>query len=292
MDETLNDLAFAEDVVSNEVIGWDGINISSIESLRNIEDYSATTEFKGLYALDRQIRLLMNVLFHAVRTKGSLKSNVVLQGPPGCGKTSVLCAVERIIGESSVLKIDATKTTRAGLEKLFFEELPEINPIILVEEIEKSNPENLLIYLGMLDQRGEVRKITSRGAFVRRINSLVIATVNDMEKFERVAAGAVSSRFGTSIHFPRPCCETLKLILSRHAADHGIDNPPIDKVIEISSSTGNTDPRQLCSYLLQSNFEDVLANLQMKMFKRQPSKRKAIDIDDLNSIIMKGSGVM
>lgn len=294
MTDMIDDVDFSEELISGEVVGWSHIGvhcIDEISSLINVEDYSTTSHYRGLYGLDSQIRLLNNILYHAIRSHGRLTSHTVLQGPPGCGKTSLLTAVERIIGENGVLKIDATKTTRAGLERLFFNELPQIPPVILLEEIEKSNPDDLMIYLGMLDSRQEIRKVTSRGSFVRRVNSLVIATCNDMDKFERVAAGALASRFATQIHFPRPNIDILKMILCRYSNDHGIDNAPVDQVLELSQDCNITDPRRLCSYLLQSNFDDVRSNLAMKMFKRQPSKRK-IDPVELNNIIMKGSGVM
>jgi len=283
MDE--EEFAFAEEIVGDDVIGWGGINLEAIDQLRDVDDYSKTDMFKGLYGLDGQIRMLMNALYHAVRSQGTCLSHAVLQGLPACGKSSIANAVANLVGEKSCLCLDATKTSRAGLERLFFNDLPVVPPLIIVEEIEKSSPDDLLIYLGMCDFRQEIRKITNRGAFRRPINSLVIATCNSLDKFERLAAGALASRFSTCIHFPRPSTETIMLILSRYSQDHGIINPPIRQVLELAEEFHITDPRTLCSYLLQTNFDDIKNNMALKSTKRMPRGRKT-DVLDLNNLIL------
>ena len=283
MDE--EQFAFAEEIVGDDIVGWGGINLEAIDQLRDVDDYSKTDMFKGLYGLDGQIRMLLNALYHAVRSQGTCLSHAVLQGLPACGKSSIANAVANLVGESSCLRVDATKTTRAGLERLFFNDLPVVPPLIIVEEIEKSSPDDLLIYLGMCDFRQEIRKITSRGAFRRPINSLVIATCNSSDKFEKLAAGALASRFSTCIHFPRPDEQTIRMILERYASDHGIEAAPIDSVMEISKVYNITDPRTLCSYLLQTNFDDIKNNMALKSTKRMPRGRKT-DVSDLNNLIL------
>ena len=289
MDEMLHDeqLSFAEDMLENtDVVSWASMPFDVVESLRNVPDYSQTDAFHGLYGLETQIRMIMNVLYHGVRSLGNIKSHGLLVGSPGCGKSTVLSGIANVVGENAVLRVDATNSTGAGISKLLFE-LPVVPNIILFEEVDKASADDLAIMLSLLDGRNEIRKITARGAYRRSVSCLVIATCNSLEKLQKLCNGAIASRFASQIYFPKPNHDMLRLILTKHAENNGITNAPIEQVLELSVSHGVTDTRILCSYLLQ-DINDIKSNLAMKMFKRQPTKRKAIDIDELNNIIVKG----
>jgi len=287
MDE--EEFAFAQDIIdqNTEVISWASMPFDVIESLRKISDYSQTECFRGLYGLETQIRMLVNLLYHSVRSLGSIKSHGLLVGSPGCGKSTVLSGIANVVGENAVLRVDATNSTGAGISKLLFE-LPVVPNILLFEEVDKASADDLAIMLSLLDGRNEIRKITARGAYRRSVSCLVIATCNSLERLEKLCNGAIASRFASQIYFPKPDMDMLRLILNKHAETNGIHDAPVDEVLQLSVSHGITDTRILCSYLLQ-DINDIKSNLLMKQIKRQPSKRK-IDVSDLNQLILERSG--
>lgn len=94
--------------------------------------------------------------------------------------------LEAMFGSDAVLKLDATSTTRAGLEKLFFSDLTEIPPLVFMEEAEKADPEALKIWLGALDDRGEIRKINFRVNMLRQVKVLFICSVNNKALFDKM----------------------------------------------------------------------------------------------------------
>jgi SpoVK/Ycf46/Vps4 family AAA+-type ATPase len=242
----------AESIVEDNVINWQEINISPIYELLDLEMYTGIHPFEKLYGLDGQIRMILTTVYQAIRTHGRAKSHIVLYGSPGCGKTTITEIIEKLVTPNAVLKIDATKTTRAGLENLVFNELEVFPPIVLLEEAEKSNPDDLAIWLGVCDHRNEIRKVTSRGAMRREVNSLLICTVNDIDKFNKLNAGALSSRCATKVYFPNPSEDTLRKILIDYAQDNTIENPAIEQVLKLAQALKQTDPRILCGYLLHS----------------------------------------
>lgn len=242
----------AESIVEDNVITWQEIDISPIYKLLDLETYTGIPPFEKLYGLDGQIRMILTTVYQAIRTQGRAKSHIVLYGSPGCGKTTITEIIETLVTPNAVLKIDATKTTRAGLENLVFNELEVFPPIVLLEEAEKSNPDDLAIWLGVCDHRNEIRKVTSRGAMRRDVNSLLICTVNDIDKFNKLNAGALSSRCATKVYFPNPSEDTLRKILTDYAQDNTIENPAIEQVLKLAQVLKQTDPRILCGYLLHS----------------------------------------
>jgi SpoVK/Ycf46/Vps4 family AAA+-type ATPase len=286
MDE--EQFVFAEEIINQntDIISWASMPFDVIENLRKVSDYSQTECFRGLYGLETQIRMLMNVLYHGVRSLGGIKSHGLLVGSPGCGKSTVLSGIANVVGENAVLRVDATNSTGAGISKLLFE-LPVVPNILLFEEVDKASADDLAIMLSLLDGRNEIRKITARGAYRRSVSCLVIATCNSIERLEKMCNGAIASRFASQIYFPKPDMDMLRLILTKHAENNGIHDAPVDEVLQLSVSHGITDTRILCSYLLQ-DINDIKSNLLMKQIKRQPSKRK-IDVCDLNNLILERS---
>src|SRR5439155_24406399 len=140
---------------------------------------------------------------------------------PGCGKTEILLAVERMLGPGAVVKLDATMTSKAGAENLLLE-LAVVPPVLLVEELEKCDPANLPWLLGVLDQRGELIKTNARVGSVRKeARCLCLATVNDLGRFRAAFSGALASRFQHQVYCPRPGPEVLRRILVREVYARG-----------------------------------------------------------------------
>lgn len=211
--------------------------------------------WKGLYGVNPQIRIILSNIKRAHDTNGESRNHAVLFGHAGCGKTTTMFAIEQMFGSSSVLKLDATSTTKAGIEKLFFSELSEIPPLVFMEEAEKADPEALKIWLGALDDRGEIRKVNFRVNQLRQVKVLFICTVNNKVLFDKMMgsdgsqAGALSSRCVTQVYYPRPSETILFQILEKEIQEKGGKPDWISPAIEMASKLGVTDPRIVKSYL-------------------------------------------
>jgi energy-coupling factor transporter ATP-binding protein EcfA2 len=211
--------------------------------------------WKNLYDLGPQVRLLMNNIQRAAETDGESRNHAVLFGHSGCGKTTTLLSFEKMFGEGSVLRLDATSTTKAGLEKMFFNDLTEIPPLVFMEEAEKADPEALKIWLGALDDRGEIRKVNFRVNQLRSLKVLFFCTVNNKALFDKMMgsdgseAGALSSRCVSQIYFPRPSSDTLRQILKKEIDQHGGKLEWISPALELAQEMGVSDPRIVRHYL-------------------------------------------
>lgn len=208
-----------------------------------------------LYGVGAQIRTILSNIKRARDTGGASRNHGVLYGHAGCGKTTTLLALEQMFGPGAVLRLDATSTTRAGIEKLFFSDLTDIPPLVFMEEAEKADPEALKVWLGALDDRGEIRKVNFRVNQLREVKVLFLCTVNNKTLFDKMMgsdgseAGALSSRCVSQVYFPRPSETTLRLILQKEVAQNGGDPAWITPAILLAQEMGITDPRIVRSYL-------------------------------------------
>lgn len=222
------------------------------DSDRHLAEHPA---WKNLYGVNPQIRIVLSNIKRAQETNGESRNHGVLFGHAGCGKTTTMFALEQMFGKESVLKLDATSTTKAGLEKLFFNDLTSIPPLVFMEEAEKADPEALKIWLGALDDRGEIRKINFRVNHLRQVKVLFICSVNNKTVFDRMMgsdgteAGALSSRCVTQVYYPRPSEAVLFQILDKEIREKGGSHEWIAPAIQIAQELGVTDPRTVRSYL-------------------------------------------
>lgn len=211
--------------------------------------------WKSLYGVNPQIRIILSNIKRAHDTNGESRNHAVLFGHAGCGKTTTMFALEKMFGSSSVLKLDATSTTKAGIEKLFFSELESVPPLVFMEEAEKADPDALKIWLGALDDRGEIRKVNFRVNQLRQIKVLFICTVNNKTMFDKMMgsdgsqAGALSSRCVTQVYYPRPSDSILYQILDKEIEEKGGNKDWIEPAIKMAENLKVTDPRIVKSYL-------------------------------------------
>lgn len=245
-------------VLSGDVLTWKDIHIPP-ELLGDDSDEAIAKHpcFKDLYGLNAQIRLALTGIQSAAETEGKRRGHFVFFGRPACGKTSVLLAIERMLGAGAVLKLDATSTTRPGLEKLFFDSAIQIPPLVFCEEIEKAKEDWLQVWLGALDDRGELRKANYRVQRVRQIEILFLCTVNNKQVFDKMMShdtsskerGALSSRCVNQLYFPRPSTETIRQILLRDIRDNGGSVDWVQPAMELAKELSTDDPREIVSFL-------------------------------------------
>lgn len=246
-------------VVPTKVMSIDDLRDRFDEEIAQFLEDNQTLQlspyFKDIFNREPQIRCILSSIRSAIDSSFERRNHTLLHGMPACAKTQILLAIEQCLGEGSILRLDATSTTRAGLEKLFFKELEEVPPIIVIEEIEKTNEEALRIWLGALDDRGEVRKVNFHMHQVRELKVLCLATANDKVLFDNMMGGrpnypgALSSRFVHQLECPRPDEEVLKKILIRDVNRFGGKIDWVEPSIKLAKQLETNDPRKVLGFL-------------------------------------------
>lgn len=250
----------------NELEIWRTFNFD--DRLLNDDNYlNNESSFSKFYGINSQIRMVLSPLQSAIQTVGKRMVHSVLFGPPACGKTSVLNTLETIIGKNNILKLDATTTTKAGIEKLFLG--TSIPPVVILEEAEKANEDWLRNWLSLLDERSEIRKVSHKETIVKNIDILFYCTVNDSDKFNNLLDGALASRCKNKIYFPRPSIETIEKILYRDIQENGGKNEWVPCALQLAKELGIDDPRIILSFL--SGGDRLLSGLY------QEDKKKCIN---------------
>lgn len=215
------------------------------------EDWLAN--FEHLYGLDAHISRIKRALEGTIATGWKKRLHCVLIGPPGCGKSDIARSIKEAVGAENVLEFDATSTTMAGAQKELAERADSGNGlprILLVEEIEKADDKSLSWLLSLMDLRGEIRKTTARGKINADTKMICIATVNDVPTFEKLAFGALASRFSNKVFFRRPDRELLGRILEREVKAIKGNPEWINLTLDLADEIGTSDPREVISLML------------------------------------------
>jgi hypothetical protein len=210
--------------------------------------------FDHIYDRDSQIDVLLESLRLANDTEFQERHHSVLYGEPGCGKSEILLSVQKMLGVDGVdyLSIDATSTTKAGIEKHILD--ADILPrVMFIEEIEKVEESGLRYLLGIMDTRGEIRKMNAKiGHRVRQARMVVLATVNNITKFRAMLEGALASRFSDQIFCPRPDRKVLEMILRRDVRRYHFKEAYIEPALAYCfDQHGITDPRKVRTVCLK-----------------------------------------
>jgi ATPase family associated with various cellular activities (AAA) len=244
---------------NNTYVTGDFIGYADVKVPDNPAEY-----FSHLYGLDAPVKRIMRSIEAAMMTRWESRFHQVLVGPPGCGKSDILGSYKKMFGEEAVLEFDATATTAAGAIKELSER--DILPrMLFIEEIEKVEEKQTSHLLSIMDLRAEIRKTTARASIQRDTRILCMATVNNYDLFQRLAAGALASRFGEPIFFQRPSRGTLELILQREVAKMEGDFAWIDPALDYCDEMSIQDVRAvigicLCGreLLITGEFQDMM----------------------------------
>lgn len=206
-----------------------------------------TDDFADIYGREPHIGIIEAAINTAVSSNFMIRNHCVLYGPPGTGKSRLMEAIiAKCGGPDAVVRFDATSLTQAGAEEEIIA-AAKVPRFMFLEEAEKTHPDNLRWMIPVLDQRGELIKTNARVGTIRKeAKILTIATVNDMDLFKGVLAGALASRFIIKLFCPPPDRKTLTKILEKELRQIPNAKPEwIEPALDYCDKYGITDPRDI-----------------------------------------------
>lgn len=212
--------------------------------------------FDEIYERDDQIQVILSRIRAGITSEWRNRFHSALVGEPAGGKTETARAVKRMLGEKAVLELDATQTTQAGVIKNL-KEREELPRVIIIEEIEKADFKQLPWLLAMLDPRAEIRKMNYREKVHLELRGICIATINNYKLFTTVLEGALASRLGEPIFFPKPSESIIRKILTREVERINGNKAWIQPTLEYCKEMDISDPRTAQSICL-SGKDDLL----------------------------------
>lgn len=257
---------------------------------KEIEEHPA---FKGLYGVSAYIRVMASSIRRMIDTNGMKRNHACLWGLPACGKSHIFMGFQQVLGPGAFLAINANSATKAGIERIFLDRLKVTGtpPIFFIEEMEKTLEAILSVWLSILDDRAEVRKITHQRADRVEARVLCFATVNDKVLFDRLHGGrpgypgALSSRFTKKLYVPRPTSEIMRQILNRDIQLYGGKRTWVEPCLQIATELGTNDPRIVLSLLdgadrlLDGSYrEDIL---RIHTIEKEETKQQAAFVDEI-----------
>lgn len=245
--------------------------------------------FARIYGRDAQIRRIMDALHLGQRTNWVKRKNSLLDGPPGCGKSEIMLGMRAMLGEEGKAWrwFDATTMTKAGA----VEEIMEsriVPPVLFIEEIEKCEEAALRWLLGVMDTRGEIRRLNYKvGNQARNVRMVVIASANNVKLLKTVMSGALYSRFQNKIFCPEPDREIMRRILMREVVEIDGDEKWVEPALEFAYDKWCiTDPRDVINIMscggkrllngeAQKDYETTMHPLERRLLLRKKKKRES-----------------
>ncbi len=119
------------------------------------------------------------------------KTNILLEGPPACGKSVILEAVRTVVPDSYMAF--GSRTSAAGLSQILFEQQPGV---LCMDEAEKMRRDCFAVCLGLME-RGEILETKDKKIRGITLTTLVIAACNSSERMpkEFIDRFALHARF-------------------------------------------------------------------------------------------------
>jgi hypothetical protein len=271
----------------------------------NIESHPA---FRGIYGRAPHIRRILMAVesfrkSHAKAEKAKeqqvdlTRNHVLLFGPPAGGKGRIKRGLQRLLPYGTWIDLDMPSLTAIGLVKLFTETYSwRCPPIVFLDEIEKADKVAVVAQLiQMLDERAQVSRITARSSEMVEVPFLMIAFCNDKEKLDKYHDGAVGSRFGHEIYFPRPNDEEMRLILHDRVNELDGDAKWVEACMLLAQEFDTNDPRKIKAFMdygkwlhdestlremmsMDARFKDDVKNGRHRKPKGRGGRRTKIDL--------------
>lgn len=214
-----------------------------------LTDAVMASEFAGIYDRESHIRVIHDSVTNYFESRAMhdqdpaveiARSHVLLKGKPAGCKTTVFDRFKKWYERGSDVErvkfVDAHTMTKAGLENALLDmaEAGELPEIIVLEEIEKQNPDNLLSLISVMGS-GYVSKLNARVGHRKSVaNVLIWATCNDERIIRNFRAGVLWSRFIHKLHCTRPSRELMERILLDKVAKMGGNPAWVTKAMEFA----------------------------------------------------------
>ncbi|CAE7860294.1 unnamed protein product [Symbiodinium microadriaticum] len=255
--DSLEEFSVNDIVDFDEALTWDEIEIPEVLINGTDEEIERHPAFSGIFGRAAHIRVIFSSIKTMCDTQGMRRNHCMLWGLPACAKSQLMMGVQQVLGKGAFLAINGNSATKAGIETIFLKRLKETGtpPVVFIEEIEKTLEAILTVWLSILDDRAEVRKVTYHDQGRAEARVLVVATANDKILFDRLMGGrpkhpgAISSRFTKKLYVPRPDDAIMRKILARDIKLYGGKMKWIDPCIEIMRELNTNDPRTVLSFL-------------------------------------------
>lgn len=211
-----------------------------------------TEYFSGIYEREAHIRVIHDatkaysesIAAYGKDPKAEVsRSHVLLKGRPGTCKTKLFerfkLWYEAGGRTERVQFVDGPTMTKAGLENYLLslvdaEDLPEI---LVIEEIEKQDPDNLLTLISIMGS-GYLAKLNARIGRRRELaNMLIWAICNDEDVIRNFRGGVLWSRFAHRLHCPKPSPDLMRRIVEDRINGMGGKPAWAEKVMEYAYET-------------------------------------------------------
>lgn len=250
-------------------------------------------EEAGLYERDAHIRIVHDGVKSYQLSKRKQRSHTLLFGQPASAKTELFLELKKLYEQDDehlerIAVFNSTTLSKAGLEDWIMERAKNnsLPDIILLDEIEKIQPEKLSCLLTMMDKQGQIIKLTAtKGRDVGDTKILVWATCNDIKLFKSYFSGALYSRFQKKLPCVRPSKDLMKQILLKKIrqmreeedGNEAIRDDWVDSIMNYAEEQGIDDPREILDCLTgRERLTDGTYFDDLRIIKKAQRENKAL----------------
>jgi hypothetical protein len=139
------------------------------------------------------------------------RTNILLEGPPACGKSVILEAIRTVVPDAYMAF--GSRTSAAGLSQVLFEQQPGV---LCLDEVEKMRRDCFPICLGLMES-GEILETKDKKIRGITLTTLVIAACNSSDRLPP----EFKDRFAFHPHFPPYTREQFITVCGRFLSRSG-----------------------------------------------------------------------
>jgi hypothetical protein len=167
--------------------------------------------FKGLIDRENHLDLVMRALQTADDTDFDVTPHILISGPTGSGKSTLMRGLKSMIGKNAYLDISAPNSTQAGIVDDILNRDYHGIKVVFINELDKTKGpgDNFKWVLSAMDEERQIKICNAHTNHIIPMNAIFIADCNDLEKVERMQVNAIANRFTTRIHCERLSNESL-----------------------------------------------------------------------------------